>query len=135
MTTKRKKSQVDWGVWVRSFGVWLLGFVGLLVTFYFTTKESLNEASRTLTRHESQFADIGKQFEKFNGTMQHNYEDWAKINKADQDKAEKMRENFLTQFTQFSVSTAGLKVQVDNVAKQLDSVTNKLDSIQRAQQK
>jgi len=133
MPPRKKSHTIDWGAWVRSFGVWLIGLIGLLVTFYFTTKESLNEAGRTLARHEAQFVDIGKQFEKFNNTMIHNYEDWAKINKSDQEKADKMRENFLTQFTQFSVSTAGMKVQIENVSKQLDNVTNKLESIQRAQ--
>ena len=122
----KKSHSIDWGVWVRSFGIMIVGFIGVLVAFYFTTKD-------TLSRHEAQFADINKTFEKFNTTMQRNYDDWAKVNKSDQEKAEKVREQFLASFTQFGINSAALKVQVDNVAKQLDAVTNKLDMIQDVQ--
>lgn len=121
-----KAKSVDWGAYVRAFGAAALTFLGVLVAFYFTTKDTLN-------RHEGNFIEIGKKFDGFSNVLQKNYDDWSKQNKADQEKADKLREQFLTQFTQFGINNAALKVQVENTAKQLDSVINKLDMIQDVQ--
>ena len=123
---RRAEHGIDWGAYARSFGAAALALIGVLAGFYFTTKE-------TLDRHEKQFQSIGNQFEKFNNTLQRNYDDWAKIQKTDSDKAEKVREKFLETFNSFGAQSAAMKVQVDNVSKQLDAVTNKLDSIQDVQ--
>jgi len=123
---RKKESHVDWAAWVRSFGAAILGFFGVLIAFYFTTKDTLN-------RHESNFIEIGKKFDSFNGTLQRNYDDWAKTNKNDQEKAERVREQFIASFNQFGIASAAMKVQVDNVSKQLEAITNKLDSVQDVQ--
>ena len=122
----RRKSHVDWAAWIRSFGAAGLAFIGILIAFYFTTKDTLN-------RHESNFVEIGKKFDSFNGTLQRNYDDWAKQNKNDQEKAERVREQFIASFNQFGIASAAMKVQVDNVSKQLEAITNKLDSVQDVQ--
>lgn len=124
---RRKSDSFGW-VWdgLRSFGVFFFTFIGILITFYFTTKDTLN-------KHESNFVEIGKKFDGFNNTLQKNYEDWAKQNRADQEKADRIREQFLQTFNMLGTSNAAMKVQVENVAKQLDSVTNKLDMIQDVQ--
>jgi len=126
MARRKQEQHIDWGAYVRSFGAALLGFVGVLVAFYFTTKDTLN-------RHESNFAEIGKKFDNFNTTLQRNYDDWAKQDNSNQDKAERVREQFIASFNQFGIASAAMKVQVDSVAKQLDAVTNKLDAIQDVQ--
>lgn len=123
---RKSNSMVDWGAWVRSFGAAGLAFLGVLIAFYFTTKDTLN-------RHEAEFVNIGKKFDGFSNILQKNYDDWAKQNRADQEKADKVREQFLTQFTQWGINNAALKVQVENTAKQLDAVINKLDMIQDVQ--
>lgn len=133
MTTRKK--HVDWGSWIRSFGAAGLALVGVIIAFYFTTTNQLNNTREVLNRHDSQFKSIGDQFEKFNGTLQRNYDDWAKQNKSDQEKAERVREQFINTLSTFGANSAALKVQVDSVAKQLDSVTNKLDMIQDTQRK
>lgn len=123
----KQSGNLGW-IWdgLRSFGVFFFTFIGILITFYFTTKDTLN-------KHENNFVEIGKKFDGFNNTLQKNYEDWAKQNKADQEKAERVREQFLQTFTALSTSSVAMKVQVENVAKQLDAVTNKLDMIQDVQ--
>src|SRR5262245_48480305 len=123
-----RRGQVDWASWIKSFGAAGLGFVAVLIAFYFTTKDTLN-------RHEHNFVEIGKKFDGFSGQLQKNYDDWAKVNKADQEKADRIREQFLATFTTLSTASAAVKVQVDNVATQLDKVTTKLDAIQNTQQR
>ena len=138
MTTRKKSASFDWGVWFRSFGVFILGFAGILITFYFTT-------TFTLQKHEEKFSEIGKKFDAFGNQLKENYENWAKTNKAEIEKAEarakeerdlrdKMREDFRVTFTGFATTTAGMKVQVDTIGKQLDSLTSKIDSISTVQQ-
>lgn len=138
MTRRKAAPSFDWGAWVRSFGVWVLGFVGVLVAFYFTTKF-------TLDKHEQQFAEVGRQFERFNQTLQKNYSDWANATKLEQEKSEKnakeerevrerMREQFMALFTQLSTSSAGTNAEVKAITKSLDNVTTKIDSIQNVQQ-
>jgi len=123
---RKKESHVDWAAWVRSFGAAGLAFIGILVAFYFTTKDKLDN-------HERNFTEIGKKFDSFNATLQRNYDDWAKQNKNDQEKAERVREQFIASFNQFGIASAAMKVQVDNVSKQLEAITNKLDSVQDVQ--
>jgi len=138
MSAVKKPIPFDWGLWLRSFGVYLMGFVGLLITFYFTT-------TNTLQKHEEKFAEIGKKFDTFNTTLKDNYENWAKTNKSEVEKAEirakeerelrdKMREEFRQTFTNFATSSTAVRVQVDTITKQLDNVTKKIDDISNVQQ-
>ncbi len=128
MTTRtRKKQGFDWGVWVRSFGVWGLGMFGMLVAFYFTT-------TSTLKQHELQFNEVGKRFEQFNGTLVKNYDDWAKVQKAESEERAKTRDQLMQLFTTLSTNSAATNATVQAIGKQLDSVTNKIDSIQSHQQ-
>lgn len=122
----RRKNMLDWGDLFRQFGVMIVGAIVVLMGFYFTT-------NNTLQRHDGQFIEIAKKFDGFNMTLQKNYDDWAKQNKADQEKADRIREQFLQTFNTLGNTSVALKVQVENVAKQLDSVTNKLDMIQDVQ--
>lgn len=122
----RKRNLLDWGDLFRQFGVMIVGAIVVLMGFYFTTNS-------TLQRHDGQFAEIAKKFDGFNITLTKNYEDWAKQNKSDQEKADRVREQFLQTFSQFGSASAAMKVQVENIAKQIDSVTNKLDMIQDVQ--
>lgn len=134
---------IDWGVWFRSFGVWLFGTIisvaGLATAFYFTTKFTLQE-------HEKNFVEIGKKFDGFQATLKDNYERWAAANKSEIEKAElrakeerdlrdKMREEFRTTFTNFATATTATRVQVDTITKQLDGLANKLDGITERQQR
>lgn len=134
----KKPPPFDWGVWLRSFGVYILGMVGCLVAFYFST-------TNTLQNHEKQFVEIGKKFDSFNETLKRNYDDWAKSNKVELEKAEirakeerdirdKMRTEFQQTFGNFAASAAGMRVQVDTIGKQLDSLTGKIDAISTVQQ-
>lgn len=138
VTAVRKPPPFDWGVWARAYGVFGLTFVGVLVAFYFTTKF-------TLDKHEAQFAEVGKQFERFNNTLQKNYSDWAAATKTEVEKSEKnakeerdvrerMREQFVALFTQLSTNSAGTNAEVKAISKILDGVTTKIDNIQNVQQ-
>lgn len=135
---KQQSSGFDWASWLRSFGVWLIGFAGVLVTFYFTT-------TNTLKNHDEKFIEIGRKFDAFNDTLKSNYENWAKANRTELEKAEarakedrdmrdKMREQFNQTFTTFAASSAATRVQVDTIAKQLDGLSVKLDGISTRQQ-
>ena len=123
-----RKNVLDWGDLFRQFGVMIVGAIVVLMGFYFTTNS-------TLQRHDGQFVEIAKKFDGFNTTLQKNYEDWARQNKADQEKADRVREQFLQTFNTMGQSSAALKVQVDNTSKQLDAVINKLDMIQDVQRR
>ena len=140
----RGKQHVDWGSYIKTFGAMAVGLVGLAITFYFSTKSFEESTKSVLTKHEAQFIEVGRKFEGFNDTLKKNYDDWARQNKvdqekaeaqrkADQEKSEAMRQKFLDSFNVFGVQSAETKVQVNNIAKQLDAVTSKLDMIQDVQ--
>lgn len=122
----RKPPAIEWGAWVRSFGVWFLGLVGVLVTFYFTTKA-------TLDRHEAQFTEIAKKFDGFTGTLKDNYSDYAKNQKEEAAAREKVREQFMALFGQLSTNSAAVNVKVESIGKALDGLTTKIDTIQQTQ--
>lgn len=117
-----KKPSIDWPAWVRAYGVFVLGLVGVLVAFYYTTK-------LTLDKHEAQFAEVNKTFEKFNTTLQKNYDNYAVNQKEEAVTRDKMREQFMTLFSQLSISTAGTNAEVKAIGKVLDGVTTKLDGL------
>jgi hypothetical protein len=125
-STVVRKKPFDWQSWFKSFGTMVIGFVGVLIAFYFTTTSTLKE-------HEKQFLEVGKKFDQFNSTLIKNYDDWAKTQKEVSEKAEKQREKFEGLFRDFGMNTAAVKVQVDTITKQLDSVTTKIDAVQATQ--
>src|SRR5882757_3648015 len=139
-----KKKPFDIEAWSRTLVVPVLTILFVAVGFYWQQKSTTESFKLTLDKHESQFKEVGNQFDKFNATLQKNYADWFAATKADSEKAEKntkeerdirekMREQFMQTFRQFGQSAAAMRVQVDTISKQLDGVTNKIDSISTQQ--
>ena len=121
-----RKQGFDWGVWVRSFGVWIVGIIGVLVTFYFTTTATLKE-------HERQFVEVAKKFDVFNTTQNTNFAEYIKNQKSEAETREKMREQFMALFNQLNTNSATTKVQVEQIGKQLEGAINKIEGISNRQ--
>lgn len=113
--------------WIVDNSKMLVAIAAAVATFYFTVKF-------TLDKHEAQFAEVARTFEKFNKTLENNYSDYAKAQKEDALTRDKMREQFMNLFTQLSTSSVATGEQVKSISKQLDGVTTKIDSIQSGQQ-
>jgi len=140
----RGKQHIDWGSYIKTFGAMAVGLVGLAITFYFSTKSFEESTKSVLTKHEAQFIEVGRKFEGFNDTLKKNYDDWARqnkldqekaeqIRKADQDKSDAMRQKFLDSFNLFGIQAAETRVQINVVSEQLKDVRSKLDMIQDVQ--
>lgn len=143
MSTRRSSSHgIDWIAWLKSFGVYIIGLIFALITFYFTVMFTLRDHEKRFEVQDKRYEEVGKKFDTFNDTLKSNYENWAKTNKAEVEKAdlrakeereirERLRDEFQKTFSSFAASAAGMRVQVETVTKQLDVLTGKIDDISR----
>jgi len=134
----------DREAWLRQLAVPTVTLIVVAIGFYYTQKNNNEKFELTLNKHESQFKEVGNQFERFNETMKKNYVDWMAVNKTEVEKAEKnqkeeretrekMRESFTALFTQLATNSAATNAQVNAIVKTLDGVTTKIDAIQSVQ--
>lgn len=115
------------------FLAWLKGAGGIIVTIVLASITLIYGLKSTVDRHEAQFVEVGKQFEKFNATLNRNYDDYAKNQKEETATREKMRESFQALFQGLVVNSERTKTQVESIGESLKNVTSKIDNIQLRQ--
>lgn len=114
---------LDWGI---KNAALLFTVVGLLVTFYFTTKQQLEN-------HTQQITEIAKKFDNFDNTQRTNFDRYAANQKEEKLSADKAREALQGVVNILATGQAAGAVKVENISKTLDGVVQKLDVIQSNQ--
>jgi predicted RNA-binding protein Jag len=123
----------------------VLFLAGLAVTTMTTLGAFYWGTNATLAEHEKQMKRLGDEFKGFGETSKQNFDKWLSINKAEQEKAERIAKedrearekvrDSLTQFiTAMTTKAASTDVKVDLITKQLDKVQGVLDGVSTVQQ-
>lgn len=134
---RRTTHTINWTV--------ILFLAGLAITTMTTLFAFYYGTNATLAKHDEQFKKLGEDFKAFGETSKQNFAEWLKLNKAEQEKAEKnaredrdtrdkLREQFTNLFTQLSQNAVATKVQVDSITKNIDALQTKIDNISSVQQ-
>jgi hypothetical protein len=122
----KKKSGFDIGDWFGKNLALIVSVAGMLIAFYFTTRETLN-------RHEAQFVEVAKKFDQFNTTQNVNFEKYSINQKEEKLAADKAREAIQAAVNSLTTGQAAGNVKIETINKTIDNVLNKLDVIQSNQ--